>query len=104
MTRRNIRSVFAMRGFTEVLCLGLALACVCCAQQDTWDGFVYPDKHNSTDYRTLGKFDTLEECREACRESLKSLDAVGTGDYKCGKNCRDMESVPGIRICEETLR
>ena len=80
-----------------LLLSGIAVAC----SGDTWEGYVYPDKTDLIDSRSVGTFDSLEGCRAAAREELQRLNAETTGDYECGKNCR---SESGIRVCEETLR
>ena len=72
--------------------------------QERWEGYVYPDKNNLTRHTYVGEYNTLESCRAASVSMLQSLNAVRTGDYECGKNCKSESNLPGIRICEETLR
>ena len=54
---------------------------------DRWQGKVYLNKQNLTNYRIIGEFSSLEECRDASLNYLRGIKALDTGDYECGKNC-----------------
>lgn len=71
---------------------------------DVWEGFVYPNKNDLTRHRALGAFASLEECRAAARRYLADLGALERGDYECGRNCKASSSLPGIKVCDETVR
>ena len=63
--------------------------------KDNWDGYVYPDKNNLSDHIYVGRFDSLEACRDASVEKLRSINALNKGDYECGRNCKN-------GVCKET--
>ena len=73
-----------------------------CACSERWEGFVYPNAEDLTNHRYVGEFDSLEECRDACRAELSRIGAYNKGDYECGKNCKSDSNWPDSRICEET--
>lgn len=73
--------------------------------QDTWRGFLYPDRNNLTKDVRSGPLKTLEQCRswvDATREEM-DLDRVDI-DYECGKNCKPPRTPDGPMVCEETVR
>lgn len=67
-----------------------------------WQGFVYQNKHNLAKDIKLGHFSTLEECRSFSQKALLELNALTSGDYECGLNCK--VNGAGPLICEETAR
>ena len=69
---------------------------------DTWEGIVYPNSDNLTKYHSVGVYNSLEECLDACISELDRIDALNRGEYECGKNCKRHPSDPELRICEET--
>ena len=69
---------------------------------DSWQATVYPNKEDLTNYKHLGKFSSLEECRDACLGYLEGINALNRGDYECGKNCK-YKSESDLYMCEETL-
>ncbi len=72
------------------------------ACKQDWQGFVYQNKHNLAKDIKLGHFSTLEECRSFSQKALLELNALTTGDYECGLNCK-VNGV-GPLICDETAR
>ena len=74
-----------------------------CSIGDTWEGVVYPNKDDLTHHSNLGKFSSLEKCRDAALGVLEELNAMTRGDYECGLNCKDSD-YSGIRVCKETLK
>lgn len=89
---------FALPAFAAII-----LTLSSCA--DRWSAFVYPDKANLSDSRSLGDFESLAACRDASIAVLSRIPGGSErGTYECGKNC-DTPSQPGaIRICAETAR
>lgn len=69
--------------------------------KEEWKGWVYPDKKNLANYRFMGKFKSLSECRTSTINYINSNSLQFTADFECGLNCR---SEYGINICEETSR
>jgi len=60
---------------------------------------VYPDRSNLTRSIHVGKFKTLEACRDAAFAALGQNRAQG--DYECGLNCKPRN---GINVCSRTER
>jgi len=72
-----------------------------------WQGFVYQDKNNLTHDIKLGHFSTLEECRNFSHKALAELNALTSGDYECGLNCKQMFPELGeqsVLVCKETTK
>jgi hypothetical protein len=69
---------------------------------DRWQGRVYLNKQNLTNYRNIGEFSSLEECRDASLNYLRGIKALATGDYECGKNCTYNSELDEY-VCEKTL-
>ena len=55
-----------------------------------------------TDYRIVGEFSSLEECRDVSLNYLRGIKVLDTGDYECGKNC-EYNSELDEYICEKTF-
>lgn len=70
--------------------------------EEEWDGHVYPDKSDLTHSEYIGRFQSLEECRDAALSRINRLPRPGRGDYECGLNCEP--GIGGILVCEETMR
>lgn len=68
---------------------------------DNWQATVYPNKGDLTNYKHLGKFPSLGECRDASIGYLKDIHALNSGDYECGKNCKYKDEYD-MYVCEET--
>ncbi len=96
MKERGIK--FFRNIFVGILCL------LCVACNETYEGFVYPDRNDLTKSILTGPLETLEACRIMSQSVLIRLDATQTGDYECGKNCDNGSKLGGIKICEETLK
>jgi len=71
---------------------------------ETWEGFVYPNKHDLTEHVGIGSYKSLEECRASALAALQNVSSVERGDYECGLNCKTDNDLGGIKICKETLR
>ena len=77
------------------------LAILNSCEKKEWKGWIYPNKHNLTNSKFIGIFNSLEECRESSINSLSKIHSTSSGDYECGLNCR---SEYGLNICKKTLR
>lgn len=71
--------------------------------KEEWEGFVYPNKNNLSNYQTIGVFDSLEQCGNSALDRLQQLHAINYGTYECGLNC-EFNSNLGIKVCERTAR
>lgn len=85
----------------KVLPLSFAVLYLGC-RASTWKGFVYPDKSNLADFRVLGQFTTLDDCRASAMLYLRDLRATELGDYECGRDCKHRPEL-GVDECEETV-
>ncbi len=70
-------------------------------EEETWEGYVYPNRNTLTIDKYSGAYKTLEECRAASIELLNRISSQEAGDYECGLNCKPKG---GINICEKTER
>ncbi len=70
---------------------------------DNWEGIVFPNKNKMLMFSSNGPFETLDECKNASMEKLESKNALDTGFYECGKNCKAGSSSYN-RGCEDTER
>jgi hypothetical protein len=76
-----------------------------CSQE--WRGFVYPNKNDLSKHIEIGKYESLEKCRDASLHKLSSMGKRLDGDYECGLNCRPLKNFDGssdMSICEKTER
>lgn len=64
---------------------------------DSWTGIVYPDKSNLSNFKNIGEFKSLDECRNEAIYFLRRISAQSSGDFECGLNCKGL-------TCEETRR
>ena len=74
-----------------------------CGCGDSWQATVYPNKNNLKDYKHLGEFTSIDECRRSCLGYLEDIHSLNKGDYECGKNCK-YNSGDDMYVCEETLK
>ena len=89
-----------MKKLLGILVLGLLLTS-CDSISERWDGYVYPDGSNLSNFRSAGKgFGSLEECRAACISMIRSNNWQNA-DYECGLNCKYKD---GMNICKKTER
>jgi hypothetical protein len=70
---------------------------------ESWEGYVYPDKGDGMIRINAGTFHNLEACKEASLAMLESKDALQKGYYKCAKNCTSGSNHYDTK-CEEILR
>lgn len=85
--------------------LFVALSLSGCSQE--WRGFAYPNKNDLSKHIEVGKFDSLEKCRDASVDKLQMMGKRYEGDYECGLNCRPLKNfdgTSGMNICEKTER
>ena len=64
---------------------------------DSWTGIVYPDRSNLSNFKNIGEFQSLDECRNEAVYFLRRISAQYSGDFECGLNCKGL-------TCEETSR
>lgn len=57
-----------------------------CGTESSWEGVVYPDGSDLTEFRSIGTFSSFDECKSAAIEELKRIGAQDTGDWECGTN------------------
>lgn len=69
------------------------------SSKEEWTSLIYPDKNNSKRSKTNGKYQTLQECKEASLIELKNLNLESRGTYQCGLNCKYHEGMK-LDICE----
>jgi hypothetical protein len=81
----------------------LLLALSGCSNKEQWEGYVFPNKDNLLIHRNSGRFQSLQECKDASMAILESLDALEKGYYECGKNCKSGASHYN-RGCEDSFR
>lgn len=62
-----------------------------------WTGVVYADRQNLSNYRLIGVFDSLENCRSEAIYALRQISPNNDGDYECGLNCEGS-------VCKKTAR
>jgi hypothetical protein len=67
-------------------------------------GFAYPDRNNLIEFRLVGYYDSLEQCRAAALAKLDELSSRSRGDYECGYRCKPSGSGSDVHICERTER
>jgi hypothetical protein len=53
-----------------------------------WEGSIYPNKADLTTFVRLGRFASLQACRNASLSALHTLGALPRGSYECGQYCR----------------
>ena len=64
---------------------------------DQWTGIIYPDKSNLSNFKNIGEFKSLEQCRNEAISVLYKIVAEHKGDFECGLNCKGV-------VCEETSK
>lgn len=64
---------------------------------DSWTGIIYPDKSNLSNFKNIGEFKSLEECRNAALNALRKISSISQGDFECGLNCNGS-------LCDETSK
>jgi len=76
-----------MKKLAHIVPLLLYVSIMVTGCSDSWQSKVYLNKQNKTNYRIIGEFSSLEECRDASLDYLRGIKALDTGDYECGRNC-----------------
>jgi len=71
--------------------------------RDHWYAFVYPNRYDLNNYRYLGEFESLPECRGAAVMQLSRTNRLERGDYECGLNCSTQGGLR-VRVCETYSR
>lgn len=69
-------------------------------QEQKWTSKIFPDKENTKRHKKFGIYNSLEECRKASLDELKTLGLSNRGDYQCGLNCEFHEGMK-LDICEK---
>ncbi|AXH15242.1 hypothetical protein CRU99_03915 [Malaciobacter mytili] len=69
--------------------------------KEEWTSFIYPDKENTKRSMKSGVYATLNECKEASLNKLKSLGLEG--DYICGLNCTFNEEMK-TEVCKKMAK
>ena len=87
-----------MWNLKSILIISLALLLSSCSKEE-WEGAVYPNKNDLTEYKNTGVHESLESCRAAARGMLSRISSIEEGDYECGLNCEG-----DIKVCEKTER
>jgi hypothetical protein len=64
---------------------------------DRWTGIIYPEKSNLANFKNIGEFKSLEQCRNESISVLHKIAAQYIGDFECGLNCKGL-------VCEETSK
>jgi hypothetical protein len=88
-----------------VFALLVALSLSGCSQE--WRGFVYPNKNDLSKHIEVGRYDSLEKCRDASLGKLQIIGKRYEGDYECGLNCRPLRNFDGssdMNVCKKTER
>lgn len=70
------------------------------SSDEEWTSLIYPDKTNTKRSKTHGKYQTLQQCKEASLLELKNLNLETRGTYQCGLNCKYHEGMK-LDICEK---
>lgn len=99
-------------------CLLAMLSCLAissCAKSTLWQGWVYPNKNDLTDYIPMGSFPSLEDCRISAKHAIRILSDAEQRtqslessyeplmqDYECGYKCRP--DAGGLNVCESTSK
>lgn len=86
-----------MKDIITALLVVLLLGC----SDGKWEGFVYPNANDLTVSKNIGKFSSLEACRDKALSELATT-SILTGDYECGLNCKSRSDLGGIKVCEQT--
>lgn len=76
-----------MKKLVHIVPLLLYVSLIVTGCSDRWQSKVYLNKQNQTNYRIIGEFSSLEECRDASLDYLRGIKALDIGDYECGRNC-----------------
>lgn len=90
-----------MRYFIFILIISTFSGFLSGCQGEEWKGWVYPNMNDLTKSDYIGEFKSLEACRSSAKSSLGNLDALDSGDYECGLNCKQKY---GTNVCKKTLR
>jgi hypothetical protein len=104
LVKVKIRFNFPTRMNMRLLAVILPLMLLAGCSEDSWEGFVYPDKADLTAHQNVGAYGSLEDCRSAAIARLGGFGAQEKGDYECGLNCEHREGYGGIKVCDETRR
>ena len=74
-----------------------------CAQE-SWEGYLYPDRTDLSEHEMIGVFPSLEDCRAATRSEMRRLTNPDRATYECSLNCEFQEGWGNLRICEKTSK
>lgn len=89
-----------MKQLLVIVVLGLFITS-CDLISERWDGYVYPNKNNLSNFISAGNgFSSFEKCQAACISIIRSNNWQNA-DYECGLNCKFKD---GMNICEKTVK
>ena len=71
------------------------------SDDNKWTGTIYPDRDYLNEYKSIGEFKSLEECRSAALNILSNNNSTSKGDYECGLNCK-VEDGYSVLVCDKT--
>ena len=86
----------------RLILLLILLSALAGCSGDEWLGFAFPDKGKMLIHHEVGRFKTMQECNVASMSLLESENALDSGYYECGKNCKSDSYFN--RDCEELIR
>jgi len=72
------------------------------ACSEEWSGVVYPDSNNLNKSVGIGKFSSLEACRDAAFYHIEE-NKFTNADYECGLNCNYNKDYD-FEVCEKTAQ
>ena len=105
----NKRYIFIIMVISLVLLIKLSSE----TSKDLWSCFIYPDRNLLNHSIEVGKYPSLDSCREAAYSALKYYhrehcmgldcddDPMKIGDYECGLNCEYNEKY-SAQTCSES--
>ncbi|WP_419769778.1 MAG: hypothetical protein ACNI3C_10635 [Candidatus Marinarcus sp.] len=70
---------------------------------EEWTSFIYPSKDNFKRSMEYSKFKTINECKIASLEKLKSLQLENDGFFECGLNCVFNDGMKTL-VCERVVK
>jgi hypothetical protein len=77
------------------------LLAACSDAPGEWTAIVYPDSADQSKRVATPKFQSLEMCRRAAKESIAALPDPAKASYACGYQCGSDASSPDLKACKE---
>jgi hypothetical protein len=66
-----------------------------------WTAIVYADSADHSNWVATPRFQSLEMCRRAAKESIAALPDSAKADYACGFQCGPDPGSPDLKACKE---